>query len=239
MKKIPFPKAILFDKDGTLLDFDSYWIPVAYKAVEEILIRYAGETSKTEEIMLALGVENHKTDVHGILCGGTYGDIARCIGEILKGDGVAFQEDSLKADTIKAFETCLDKGKIKPACAQLKEVLCKLKGQGVTLILVTNDNRKVTEFCLRELEIADCFDEVIADGDGLPCKPNGKIIRHLAKKYGYEKERMLMVGDSLTDMKFAQNGGIFSLGVGEDRKRLEAIATVVTENVGYIFEVLS
>lgn len=30
-------KAIVFDKDGTLLDFDAFWLTITYKAIDDIL----------------------------------------------------------------------------------------------------------------------------------------------------------------------------------------------------------
>ena len=30
-------KAVIFDKDGTLLDFDSFWVEISYNAIREIL----------------------------------------------------------------------------------------------------------------------------------------------------------------------------------------------------------
>ena len=40
MQKIK-AKAILFDKDGTLLEFDPFWIAVSEFAVEQILTEYS------------------------------------------------------------------------------------------------------------------------------------------------------------------------------------------------------
>ena len=64
-------RAIIFDKDGTLLDFDSFWLTISYKAIGDILKAVQTELDLTEEILLALGVKDKVTDINGILCKGT------------------------------------------------------------------------------------------------------------------------------------------------------------------------
>ena len=62
---------VLWDMDGTLLDFDSFWLTISYKAIGDILKAVQTELDLTEEILLALGVKDKVTDINGILCKGT------------------------------------------------------------------------------------------------------------------------------------------------------------------------
>ena len=46
-------KAIIFDKDGTLIDFHDFWIPVTRHALKEILREAKMKPELTEEILSA------------------------------------------------------------------------------------------------------------------------------------------------------------------------------------------
>ena len=42
--------AIIFDKDGTLLDFDAYWVSVSDAAITSVLTEYSAPLSLKEKI---------------------------------------------------------------------------------------------------------------------------------------------------------------------------------------------
>ena len=64
-------KAIIFDKDGTLIDFDFFWVPISRAAIEDILEELECKSVLPEDVLLSLGVEDSITNIDGILCGST------------------------------------------------------------------------------------------------------------------------------------------------------------------------
>ena len=79
-------KAILFDKDGTLLDFDAFWISLAKTALGTLFAEN-DISFPEEEIMAMVGVKEGKTDINGVLVHGTYGDIAELLYPLMKEKG--------------------------------------------------------------------------------------------------------------------------------------------------------
>lgn len=83
-------KAIIYDKDGTLMRFDAFWVPIARSAIRQIV---SGEVTSddvseidgiAEEIEREIGVNGDTADTCGILCGGTYTQFAAVISETMK-----------------------------------------------------------------------------------------------------------------------------------------------------------
>ena len=68
-------KAIIFDKDGTLIDFDSFWITISTIAIKDILKELGCNDVSAENILSVLGVEDGITSIDGILCSSTYSKI--------------------------------------------------------------------------------------------------------------------------------------------------------------------
>ena len=81
-------QAIIFDKDGTLMKFDSFWVGVSRCAVTDILQQLGREDIPVNRLLEALGVAGDTADIDGLLCKGTYEQIGLAIGEILREYGV-------------------------------------------------------------------------------------------------------------------------------------------------------
>lgn len=234
-------KAILFDKDGTLLDFDALWLTITYKAVDDILKKVNQESIPPEEILRALGVENGRTDINGVLCRGTYAEMGQAIYGVLKGHGCDWKTEEVTRLTTEAYHRHSSEGRIKPDCVNLSEVLQTLKKRGILLAVVTTDDALITQKCLQALGIAGLFDAVYTDDGKVPAKPDPYCLHDFCKKQGLSAEEVVMVGDTLTDMRFAKNGGIKAVGIAKSERNkriLEDTADAVIPDISYIFDVL-
>lgn len=231
--------AIIFDKDGTLLDFDALWVPVAASALRKFRQSASCEAVPLEKLLCAIGVENGVTSIRGALCYGTYGDIARCVGEVLAEYGYACEEKDLIRWTTEAFHDSVTAGTVKPTCDALPQVLAALRAAGLRLALVTSDDSVVTAECLRQLNITSCFDVLYTDDGTHPCKPDPYLIHAFCECEGVKRSQVVMVGDTLTDMEFAHNGGIFAVGLaktGENREILREKADLVLSSLTELLE---
>lgn len=234
-------RAIIFDKDGTLIDFDSFWLTISYRAMENILAAVKQKLDLTEEILLALGVKNKVTDINGVLCKGTYAQMGQTIYKVMKKYGCDITEEEAIRLTIDAYHRNLGAGIVKPTCENIFDVLSELKEHGIKLAVVTTDDAFVTKKCLEMLGIDTLFDVVYTDDGKYPAKPDAYCINDFCEKEGLSKSEVVMVGDTLTDVCFARNGGIKVIGVAksdDNRSILEKEADVVITDISYIFEVI-
>ena len=62
--------------------------------------------------------------------------------------------------------------------------------------------------CLKKLEIEEYFEIIIAADDSLYHKPDKELANFFLSKTNLEKEEVLIVGDSSSDMLLAKNAGI-------------------------------
>lgn len=232
-------KVIIFDKDGTLLDFDACWVPVAELATQKMLRALGREDIPAGEILAALGVEDGAASIIGELCCGTYPRMAKVIA------GVLAQYDccpeGLEALTAETYESSLSAGSVQPACADIAGVLGQLKARGFKLAVVTTDHQEITAQCLQQLGIAHCFDDVFIGDGGYPIKPDPFCIHALMEKYGVEQGQVVMVGDTLTDLEFAENGGIRAIGLAKtagNEAILRARTDTVVPDISYLNDIL-
>lgn len=234
-------KAIIFDKDGTLLDFDAFWISVAVGAISDVIKSVKADDGLTDKFLEALGTDRNTASRCGILCSGTYTQIAEAFYKVLKDEGINIEYAELKKIVVNAFHDNIQKGRIVPTCDNICAVFYELKSRGIKAAVVTTDDRFVTDKCLEELGIKKFFCRIYTDDGVNPSKPDPYYISRFCEEEGLDPSDILMVGDTRTDMKFAQNGGIRSVGVAADDKGLcllEGSADVIIHDISQIFEIL-
>lgn len=217
-------QAIIFDKDGTLLDFDTFWISVSEGAIRDTLLSLGREDLPLSDFLNAIGVNDGKTDINSILCKGTYEEIGIAIYDTLLEQGVSADKKKTVETVLDAYVGNVDKGTIRPTCEDLKEVISSLKQKGIYLAIITTDNAPITEKCLRGLGIYELFDVIYTDDGVIPPKPSPAAAIDLFGKTGICAENALMVGDTMTDVKFAKNSGIDVAILAPDEARKELLS---------------
>ena len=235
-------KAVIFDKDGTLMDFESFWVTVSEYAIDEILKRTRCTTVTREAVLKSLDVENGIANINGILAQAPFPVMGRAIRDCLLGGGCTLTESEITATTIDAYHGNTDKGVVSPACEDIEGVLKGLKQKGMRLAVITTDDPVDTEFCLNKLGVYGLFDEIYTDDGVLPPKPDPFCLKLFAEKYGLEKDEILMVGDTLNDVRFAENSGIRVVGVAkalQNRAILEEHIDVVVDDISFIPDIVS
>lgn len=206
-------EAVIFDKDGTLIDFDAFWIGVSVAAVSDVLKKLGRADIPAEEILCAYGVNGNTVDIDSILCKGTYEQLGQLTWDILQKYGCPITRDEAVKIVLDAFNSNMDAGVVKPTCPELKQVLTKLKDRGIKLAVVTTDNTPITHLCLDKLGITALFDTIYTDDGIAPAKPDPWCAEDFLRRNGIGKDRAVMVGDTMTDVRFARNAGIGVVGV--------------------------
>ena len=234
-------KGIIFDKDGTLIDFDSFWQEIAIAAVQSILNELNIDEKLFKGAMNAIGVIDGETDVDGVLCKGTYGDIGRELQAYFAKNNYVFSVEEVINVTIEAFHKNADKGLVVATCADICSTLIQLKQAGVKIAVVTSDDPFVTGKCLEALKIDKLFDIIYTDDGTHPNKPDPYCIMDFCERFGLKQEEVAMVGDSLTDVLFAKNAGVMSIGVAKTKGNVEFLtgkADIVVPDISFVFEVI-
>ncbi len=228
-------KGIAFDKDGTLLDNESFWMPVAENAVRLLIAKHKLDADCAEEMLSCVGAYD---GIEGALWCGTYSDIARCFNQVLNELGQT--KKITREETADAFVQSIGCGRLVPVCENIKEVFAELKSRNIRVVLITSDNKKMAEMCLKELGILEFFDRVYADDGINPSKPEPYHMNVFLKDFSLKPCEVLMVGDTLTDMEFAKNSGVKAVGVAKtekDRNILKTMTDTVVNDISHIFEV--
>jgi len=237
-KHIPC-RLIIFDKDGTLIDFSATWVPLIRKRVSFVLKR-VGKNGGLEAFLLrSWGIDpiNGKVDPRGPCPVSPRSD------EIIIGTMALYQHgyhwDEAKQWVAQAFDEAdadSDWRKNVIPIEGIQPFLTRLKKDGFQTALATNDERKDTEAILQHLHMDSLFDMVLCWGEVSPPKPNPETILTICKKLSVPPHETVMVGDSVTDMMMGKRAGVaLSVGILEGgvtpREELEKVADLVVHSI--------
>lgn len=196
-------RGILFDKDGTLLEFNRTWRPIASQVVEEVLREYHLGDEARKPLREAIGLYEDSIDPDGSLSAGTNRDVA---GDFLKVlDGNVDEGDFIRWSTT-TFNRVAASLPFYPVEGVL-DVIRTLKEGGVRIGLSTADSLENATLFLEKTGMLEHFDYIGADDGVVNPKPATDYMEIFCSRFDLEPGDVAVVGDTMADMNFARNSG--------------------------------
>lgn len=205
-------EALLWDKDGTLLDSFGRWIPRERRLLEVLCDVYGFPDAVRREAVEAglhrIGVHGTSIDPHGELARGTEVSIAGAMAEALGAFGRLPGPDEFLAEVHRQMTSIVgsDSSPI-PLRTGAAETLETVFNLGISQGLATSDTREAS---LRELSEHDLigFFSFFAFGDTVSRpKPDPLCVYEFARQLGIKTSRILVVGDTPADAQMAAAAG--------------------------------
>jgi phosphoglycolate phosphatase len=221
-------RGILFDKDGTLVDFQATWF-----AIGDLLALQAagGDRRKANALLEVAGYDfaDHCFKADSVFAAGTNADI------------VALWYPEVPAAERARMTVGFDRFTAEQGAAQSvplpgsREAIAALHAAGFRLGVATNDSTGGAEKTLAALGVAQMFDAAYGyDGVANP-KPAPDAVYAFCDLTGLKPSQIAMVGDNRHDLQMARAGGV-GLAVGVlsgtgTRASLAPLADVVLDSV--------
>ncbi|MGF1641701.1 MAG: HAD family hydrolase [Rhodospirillales bacterium] len=217
-------RGILFDKDGTLVDFDATWQP-AYR--RGALAFVSGDAALAARL-LAVGGWNgvsDRIDADSVLACGSIHEIAALWmaalppgrhhggGEV---DPAVFLAAVFNAVTARSARPVTDLGAL----------FERLTGRGLILGVATNDSYDGAMASLARFGIVDCLAFVAGCDSGYPDKPDPGMVEAFCATAGLAPSEVMVVGDSRRDILMGRRAGVgICVGVLGGSGSLAALAS--------------
>ena len=231
----PRLKGVLFDKDGTLIDFQRTWGPAIHHVIHE-LARGDDEKLRAQAECLHFDIAQKRFAATSPIIGGATAQYGAAWAAALGRDD--FPALRVEIDTLAAA-ACLDS--LTPVGEPI-EVLRALKGQGLIVGLATNDSEASARRHLAQLGLDGEMDFVAGYDSGHGPKPGPGMVAAFAREIGALPGEVALVGDTLHDLDCARAAGAVAVAVLSGvacREELEPHADFVIADIAALPELLA
>jgi phosphoglycolate phosphatase len=198
--------AILFDKDGTLIDFDLTWGPATF-AVMRALANGDEAALRRQAQALHFSLETQRFLMTSPLIAGSSASYGSLWGESL--GRIDHETLRREIDALTAVESIKSLSPI----GRPRELFATLKARGLKLGLATNDSEASARRQVAALGLGDHLDFVAGYDSGHGGKPAPGMALAFAREIGVAPAEIAMVGDTLHDLRSARAAGCLAIAV--------------------------
>lgn len=207
--------AVIFDKDGTLVDFHSTWDESLGRTIDRLL---GHDLHARAQVAAGLGFD---LESRTILDDAPFvAESGQTLGRIIE----PFIDPGL-------FETTLiteGEHSARPMRGAF-DVITELRARGLKLGVATNDSEASAVAQLNGLGWQGLFDTVVGYDSGYTSKPSPKMVLGCCSQLGVDPAKTLMVGDTATDMRAAKSAGVTAIVIGADAAALSLADYAISE----------
>lgn len=204
---MPRIKGILFDKDGTLVDFDRTWFSIGDMLALEAA---GGDRVKADRLMTQAGFDysTKRFVPDSVFAAGTNADVVAAWYPDL--------EPTLRQALVLRFNgiTATNGAAKAVAIAGVREALATLHQSGYRMGVATNDSTAGAQQTILMLGIASMFEAAYGYDAVARPKPASDTVVAFCDLTGLHPSEVAMIGDNGHDIEMAHNSGCgLSIGV--------------------------
>jgi len=200
-------QAIIFDKDGTLIDFDAMWGGWAIYLAQQL--QHVSGLNVEVPLYLALGYDhtNKKVLAHGNLAANPMAQLFHLTVEVMQSMGLSKTQAEHVAEQAWYIP---DPVILAKPFTNTRELFRKLTEQKIQIAIATSDDCAPTQATVEALDIEEFITTMVCADDGIPAKPAPDVVLTICERMKVDPAKVMVVGDTTTDLKMARaaNAGL-------------------------------
>jgi phosphoglycolate phosphatase len=232
-------KALLFDKDGTLINFRLMWLGWCREIIRNMGERYS--PAAVEKCLSAWGVDLALGSIEpsGHLAIGSTAELQQSLALKLQEEKVcaAEAEDVVLAAMRQAYCAAEEKRLIQPI-EGIPETIAELHRRGYQLAVVTTDDAAKAEDNLKTIGLDQYFAVVLGCDRVARCKPAPDLVLEACRLLKVRPDQAAVIGDTVADLQMGQAAGTAcNIGVASGvtaPESLVAYADLVLESAAHL-----
>lgn len=234
-------RALLFDKDGTLLNFRLMWLGWCREVIKTMSPGY--RPGDIEQCLSAWGVDLALGSIEpdGHLAIGSTADLQQSLCGKMISEGICTTnpgEDVLQAMQ-QAYRSVEEK-KLVQVIDGVGEAVKELHGRGYILAVVTTDDAAKALGNLKTLGLENYFSAVLGCDMVENCKPAPDLVFEACRLLDVKPEETAVIGDTVADMLMGRAAGTaYNIGVASgvtSPADLAGHADIVLESAAFMIK---
>lgn len=195
---------VVFDKDGTLIEFDAMWSGWALELSARLERATGAPIRASLFAMLGFDPSSGRVQPGGALAATPMARLRERTRALLVNSGLTAADADRSLD--QAWHAPDPVALARPL-ADLTGLFGHLRTAGVRIAVATSDDRDPTERTFAALGLTGQIDATVCADDGIAVKPAPDMVLHLCAELGIEASRTAVVGDSVADLEMGHRAG--------------------------------
>lgn len=191
-------KGLLFDKDGTLFDFQSSWLRIAQRFFTEITPDAA--TAQRLAALVGLDMAAGRFIPGSLIVAGSNREVVESIAPHLPEWTAPSLEALLTRHTAEGLGDLICPVDLPAFCAALRD-------RGFALGIATHDTEEAAHAHIGAVGAGQSFDFVAGYDSGHGLKPGPGMLDAFCRVAGLTRQQVAVIGDSIHDLRLARDNG--------------------------------
>jgi phosphoglycolate phosphatase len=197
-------QAIIFDKDGTLIDFDAMWGGWVLYLAEQLQLVSGLNVCNT--LCEAMGYDraSKKVLAHGRMAASPMAQLYQLTIEVMQSQGMS---ESAAKRAVKEGWCIPDPVALAKQFTDTRALFNSLHKQNIRVAIATSDDRAPTQALIEAFDIEEFITTMVCADDGIPAKPEPDMVLAICKRMQVDPSKVMVVGDTTADLKMARAAG--------------------------------
>lgn len=201
---IPFDqiKGLLFDKDGTLFDFQKSWSSWAH----DFIATTAPDPDKQTALAKAIGFDmvSRQFDPDSAVIAGTPEETVTAVASVFPDKDLGAVRDQIVQTSTEDFQVPV---------TPLPALFDRLAAKGLVMGIATNDAEAAAMAHMAHFNLTPYFPFIAGYDSGHGEKPGPGQMHAFLAAQALRADHVIMIGDSTHDLEAGRAAGMFTLGV--------------------------
>lgn len=196
---------LIFDKDGTLIEFHLMWGGWVAKLARRLEDAVALPLRDGLYPLLGVDPATGRVHAHGLMAATPMSRIREVVQAYVAEAGAT---PAVATAAVEAAWHAPDPVALARPVTDLPALLARLRPSVGTFAVATSDDRQPTERTLAALGVSGEFAAIVCADDGIRTKPSPDPVLHLCERLGIPLARTAVVGDSPADLLMGRAAGV-------------------------------
>jgi phosphoglycolate phosphatase len=205
------PQAIIFDKDGTLIDFDLMWGNWTLQLADRLHDSTQLDVCQALCECYGYDLARRKILSDGKLTCTPMWRLRELMVEVVTALGMPLTDAS--GAVAKAWHVP-DPVTLARPLTDLQKLFTNIHRLGIKIAIATTDDRDPTRGMLEALDIKHLVATMVCADDGIPAKPAPDMLTRICRSLNVDPCNVIVVGDTVADLQMARSAGAgYAIGV--------------------------
>lgn len=198
------PALVIFDKDGTLIDFNAMWGLWLTELAQKLELAVQRPIAAQLFSVMGFDADSGRIDPYGHLAVTPMAILQELTVEVMLRAGLS---GAAAEAVVAAAWQPPDPVELAFPLADLPALFSSLKTCGLHIAVATTDDRAPTIATLAKLGLEAWVTEIICADEGTPVKPAPDMVLAVCHALGVPPSKTVVVGDTIADLQMGRAAG--------------------------------